>query len=114
MSQVEPSSRAFALTKIAAIIQPMTDALQNNYPQLCMEVGLTCESCVAETGRQLAASCKGLRGKMIGQLFVQIHPHPACARMHAQFAQAYRSASHDVYSSHDVCGEAPRAMAAVA
>lgn len=82
--------------------------MENNYPQLCFEVGLTCESCTAETGKQLARSCKGLRGKMIGQLFVQIHPHAACARMHAHFAAAYREAARE-------CAPEPgQAMAAVA
>jgi hypothetical protein len=41
---------------------------------------------------------------MIGQLFVQIHPDPACARMHGHFAEAYLAAS----------AEAPLALAAVA
>jgi hypothetical protein len=65
----------------------------NNYPQLCFEVGLTCDECTTETARQLAQVCTGLRGKMIGQLFVQIHPHSACARMHAHFSQVYHAAS---------------------
>jgi hypothetical protein len=68
---------------------------EDNYPQFCFDVGLTCETCTAETGRQLAKACKGLRGKTIGQLFVQIHPHSACARMHAHFANSYRTASID-------------------
>jgi hypothetical protein len=67
---------------------PATD-----YPRLCIQVGLTCEACTGETARQLAEACRGLRGKMIGQLFVQIHPHSACAPMHARFAEAYRDAS---------------------
>jgi len=67
--------------------------MENNYPALCREVGLTCETCTGETARQLAQACPGLRGKMIGQLFVQIHPHSACARMHAHFAACYREAS---------------------
>ena len=71
----------------------MQNSPENSYPQLCRDVGLTCESCTAATAHELARACKGLRGKMIGQLFVQIHPHPACARMHAHFAQAYREAS---------------------
>ena len=78
--------------------------MENNYPQFCREVGLTCESCTTGTARHLAAVCKGLRGKMIGQLFVQIHPNPACARMHAHFAASYRDAS----------SEQPLAMTAVA
>jgi len=77
----------------------------NNYPQLCFEVGLTCDECTTGTARQLAAMCKGLRGKMIGQLFVQIHPYSACARMHANFAHAYREASRE---------EAPGADASMA
>lgn len=63
----------------------------NNYPQLCLSVGLTCETCTADAARQVALVCKGLKGKMIGQLFVQLYPHPACARMHAHFAESYRS-----------------------
>jgi hypothetical protein len=82
----------------------MDTSPENVYPQLCFEVGLTCENCVTETASQLARACKGLRGKAVGQLFVQIHPHSACARMHAQFAHAYREASR----------EHPAAMAAVA
>ncbi|MGH9559588.1 MAG: hypothetical protein ACRD30_10135 [Bryobacteraceae bacterium] len=66
---------------------------QNNYPQICIATGLDCESCTEETARQLAQACKGLRGKSIGQLFVQIHPDPACARMHAHFAESYRRSS---------------------
>jgi hypothetical protein len=65
----------------------------NNYPRICLEAGLTCESCVAETARHVAAVCKGLRGKMIGQLFVQIHPHAACAPMHRDFVEHYHAAS---------------------
>jgi hypothetical protein len=66
---------------------------ENNYPQLCFDVGLTCESCTAGTARQLAAVCKGLRGKVIRQLFVQIHCHPACAGMHSHFKASYLEAS---------------------
>ena len=65
----------------------------NNYPRICLEVGLTCETCTAGTARHLAAVCKGLRGKTIGQLFVQIHPHAACAPMHKHFAEHYHEAS---------------------
>jgi hypothetical protein len=30
---------------------------------------------------------------MVGQMFVQLYPHPACSPMHNHFAQAYRDAS---------------------
>ncbi len=76
----------------------------NTYPGICQEVGLDCETCTEGTARNLAKVCRGLRGKMIGQLFVQIHPDPACARMHGHFAEAYLAAS----------TEAPLVMAAVA
>ncbi len=62
----------------------------NTYPEICLEVGLNCEDCTAAAARQLAAICKGLRGKAVGQLFVQIYPDPACARMHSHFAASYR------------------------
>jgi len=77
---------------------------ENSYPQLCFVAGLTCEACTARTALDLAQCCKGLRGKMIGQLFVQIYPHPACARMHGHFAESYREAS----------TERPKTLAAVA
>jgi hypothetical protein len=76
----------------------------NTYPRICHEVGLDCESCAEGTARNLAKVCKGLRGKMIGQLFVQIYTDPACSRMHGHFAAAYIAAS----------GERPLVMAAVA
>ncbi len=66
---------------------------EDTYPRLCLATGLTCEACTGETARQLAQVCKGLKGKIIGQMFVQIHNHSACARMHAQFAKSYHAAS---------------------
>jgi hypothetical protein len=30
---------------------------------------------------------------MIGQMFVQIHPDPACAKMHAHFTESYLAAA---------------------
>jgi hypothetical protein len=66
---------------------------QEDYPRICSEVGLTCEACTEETARQLARVCKGLRGKMIDQLFVQIHPYSACSPMHAHFKNSYQEAS---------------------
>ena len=71
----------------------MNTPINDNFPQICSEVGLTCESCTAETARHLAAVCKGLRGKAIGQLFVQIYPNSACAPMHKRFAAHYQAAS---------------------
>ena len=65
----------------------------DTYPNVCLEVGLTCESCVSNTAREVAQVCKGLRGKMLGQMFVQLYPHSACSPMHSHFAQAYRDAS---------------------
>ena len=66
---------------------------ENSYPNVCIEVGLTCEVCISSTAREVARVCKGLRGKMLGQMFVQLYPDPACSRMHAHFAQEYRDAS---------------------
>lgn len=65
----------------------------NTYPRICRDVGLDCETCTGNTARNLAKVCKGLRGKMIGQMFVQIYTDPACAKMHAYFADAYLNAS---------------------
>ena len=68
---------------------------RDDYTRICAEVGLACETCTAGSARQLAALCKGLRGKAIGQLFVQIHPHSACAPMHAHFTASYKAASYE-------------------
>jgi hypothetical protein len=68
---------------------------EENRPQSCFDVGLNCRDCSAENARQVARACKGLRGKAISQLFVQIYSDPACAPMHAHFAAAYREASGD-------------------
>jgi hypothetical protein len=65
----------------------------NTYPGICSEVGLDCKTCTEGTARNLAKVCKGLKGKLIGQLFVQIHTDPACARMHGHFTSAYLEAS---------------------
>ena len=66
---------------------------EKSYPDVCVEVGLNCEECTSNTAREVAQVCKGLRGKMVGQMFVQLYPHPACSAMHNNFAQAYRDAS---------------------
>jgi len=65
---------------------------ENNYPHLCREVGLSCIECTESVAAQTARLCTGLNGKRVGQLFVQIYPHPACAPMHANFEAAYRRA----------------------
>ena len=83
----------------------------NTYPRICHEVGLDCETCTEGTARNLAKVCTGLRGKMIGQLFVQIYTDPACSKMHAHFAEAYMAAS---VERPRVMSERVVAMAAVA
>jgi hypothetical protein len=65
----------------------------NTYPKICQEVGLDCETCTEGTARHLAKVCKGLQGKMLGQMFVQIYSDPACSKMHGHFAKAYLGAT---------------------
>ncbi len=81
----------------------------NTYPQLCFTVGLTCEACTAESARQLAQVCKGMRGKMIGHLFIQLYPNPACAPMHRHFAESYLAGGE---APEEVPVRKPAAMAA--
>jgi hypothetical protein len=83
---------------------PHTTSTMNTYPRICHEVGLDCDTCTEGTARNLAKVCKGLKGKLIGQLFVQIYTDPACSKMHVHFADAYIAAS----------AEGSLAMAAVA
>ena len=64
----------------------------NDYPGMCVGAGLDCETCTAGTATQLAGICRGLPGGKVGQIFVQIHPYPSCARMHSHFSTAYRRA----------------------
>jgi hypothetical protein len=61
-------------------------------PALCIQEAIDCRSCTASTARELARACPGLPGKLVTQLFVQIHVHSACGRMHANFAQTYAEA----------------------
>ena len=105
MRYPKPPSNPFAPEQFKETMVPtMNTSPEKNYPQLCFEVGLTCRSCTEGTARQLAVACKGLRAKTIRQLFVQIHPHSACARMHSHFTASYLDAS----------SEPPLAMTAVA
>ena len=94
---------------------PTTD----NFPQICSEVGLTCDTCTAETARHLSAVCKGLRGKDIGQLFVQLYPNAACAPAHKLFTAHYQAAADyqtpsEVPQRREVGSVRPRVLAAVA
>jgi hypothetical protein len=68
-------------------------AYDESYPNICIEVGLSCQTCTSNTAREVARICKGLRGKSLRQMFVQLYPDPACSAMHGQFAEAYRDAS---------------------
>ena len=79
----------------------------NSYPSACIEVGLTCEACTSNTAREVARVCKGLRGKMVAQMFVQLYPDPACSAAHSHFARAYRDAS-----PREAVSEMPRTMIA--
>lgn len=65
---------------------------ESNLPQLCMEVGLDCITCTSSTARELARACPSLPGKLVAQLFVQIHTYSECAPMHRHFAAAYEDA----------------------
>lgn len=74
----------------------MTNSVANlpgpSVPELCVQEGLDCITCTSSTARELARACPGLPGKLVTQLFVQIHTHAACGRMHRNFAQAYERA----------------------
>ena len=86
----------------------MADTYSNDErPQICSEGGLACEDCTSTTAQQVAKVCKGLRGKMIGQLFVQIYTDSACARMHSHFAEAYRIADAEFAEARQVVDAAP-------
>ncbi len=61
----------------------------------CNAAGLSCEACTSQTATELAQTCRGLGGRMVAQLFVQLYPEPGCSRMHANFVAVYKSASKD-------------------
>lgn len=94
---------------------------REQYPGICQEVGLSCKSCTEDAATSLAAVCKGLRAKAVTQLFHQIYPQAACARMSSHFARSYRAASREATSlpermpvRKEVTEIRPRPMAAVA
>jgi hypothetical protein len=74
----------------------MSRATPPERPALCIQEGIDCNSCTTSTARELARACRNLPGKLITQLFVQIHTYPACARMHANFTRAYLAAGETV------------------
>jgi hypothetical protein len=65
---------------------------QDNYPQVCFDVGKECDSCVQQTAAESAKVCPGASGRAVTQLFVLLYPNIACAPMAKRFAQAYRDA----------------------
>jgi hypothetical protein len=73
-------------------IQLMPRSAEQDLPDICIQEGLDCHACTSSTARELARACPSLPGKLITQLFVQIHTYPACARMHANFSRAYSEA----------------------
>ena len=70
----------------------MNPSTRNDPPALCVEVGLNCESCTQASARELAQACPELPGKLVKQLFVQIHAYSACTRMYGNFSRAYAAA----------------------
>lgn len=64
----------------------------HDLPELCSQEGLDCTACTSSTARELARACPGLPGSLVARLFVQIHVHQECARMHGNFARAYSEA----------------------
>jgi len=70
----------------------MHSSNQNDPAALCVELGLNCESCTAASARELAQACPELPGKLVKQLFIQIHAYSACTRMYGNFSRAYAAA----------------------
>ena len=89
--EAKPSSKPLVFLESEEIItiHLMTRSAEQPLPDICIQESLDCHSCTASTARELARACPGLPGKLVTQLFVQIHVHSACARMHANFARAY-------------------------
>lgn len=67
----------------------MTRSATPDLPALCVQEAIDCHECTSSTAKELAQACPGLPGKLITQLFVQIHTYPACGLMHANFTRAY-------------------------
>jgi hypothetical protein len=86
----------------------------SNLPQICIEVGLDCYTCTSSTARELAQACPGLPGRLVAQLFVQIHTHAACASMHRHFARAYEEAQETALPAKGPASETCLPLAAAA
>lgn len=62
-------------------------------PEVCLSVGLDCQSCAARRGRQIAALCDNLSATGIETAFQTMYPESACSPMLSNFAQAYFEAT---------------------
>jgi len=65
---------------------------ESGLPELCIQEQLDCVSCTNSTAKELADACPRLPARAVARLFVQIHPHPGCARMLRNFNRAYSEA----------------------
>jgi hypothetical protein len=92
----------------------MSRAAVPDKPALCLQEAIDCHSCTASTARELARACPSLPNKLISRLFVQIHTHAACARMHANFTRAYIEAGELAAASGKKSMGAPQPMARTA
>ena len=88
-------------------MQPFSNEV--SYPELCLEVGLDCHTCVRETAKESVKVCPGLTGKAIGQLFVLLYPKSACSSMHHQFTNEYSNAPGELHG--DVVARKPAGRA---
>ncbi len=62
-------------------------------PEVCLSVGLECQSCAAQRGRQVASLCDNLSATGIESAFERMYPESACSPMLPRFAQAYFEAT---------------------
>ncbi len=110
MGTPEPSPNPLETLRFYLILVIRMSESEMRSQSNCSEEGLSCQTCTSTTAKELARTCQGLRGKMVAQLFVQLYPEPACARMHSHFAAEYRAASSGGFPSEEVFIKEPASL----
>ena len=87
---------------------------RDTYPDLCLDVGKDCHSCVRTTALEAAKVCPGMKGKALGQLFVLLYPISGCAPMAKRFGQEYRNSPGELTPRKPIAAQGGRAKGAVA
>lgn len=66
---------------------------EENRPDVCLSLGLECNTCIDKSAASVARVCHGLTPAGLRGIFVQMFPSQGCAPMAEAFAAAYQERS---------------------